>query len=104
MRLDAYRRCTWREKRGVLDVFWRRRAVASETVLRAAYEYGWWAVVALTVIALELGLVVALLAARSSGWGWWAGLAAVANGLALYRSVVRLREVEVAVEGLAARP
>ena len=94
MRLDHYRACSWREKRQVLDVFWRRGAAAPPAMVAAAYEYGWWAVASLTVIAVELALVVAVLAMRSSAWGWWVGAAEAANGLALLWAMRRLRDVE----------
>ncbi len=94
MRLDHYRACTWREKRQVLDLFWRRGRAAPPTMVAAAYEYGWWAVASLTVIAVELALVVGVLAMRASSWGWWVGAAEAANALALVWAMRRLRDVE----------
>ena len=94
MRLDHYRACSWREKRQVLDVFWRRSRTAPPSMVAAAYEYGWWAVASLTVIAAELALVVAVLAMRASAWGWWVGAAEAANALALLWAMRRLRDVE----------
>ena len=94
MRLDHYRACSGREKRQVLDVFWRRGGSAPAATVAAAYEYGWWAVVSLTVIVVELGLVVAVLAMRASVWGWWVGAAEAADALALLWAMRRLRDVE----------
>ncbi len=94
MRLDHYRACSWREKRQVLDVFWRRGAAAPPAMVVAAYEYGWWAVASLSVIAVELGLVVAVLAMRASSWGWWVGAAEAANALALLWAMRRLGDLE----------
>lgn len=93
MRLDAYRACSWSEKRVVLDAFWRRRASAPVS-LAAVYQYGWWAVLSLTVIVLELALDVAVLAAKSSGWGWGAGGAMALSDLALAWAIYRLGVVE----------
>ena len=94
MRLDHYRALTGREKRQVLDLFWRRGRSAPAATVAAAYEYGWWAVVSLTVIAAELGLVVAVLAMRASSWGWWVGAAEAANALALLWAMRRLGDLE----------
>ena len=94
MRLDHYRACSWREKRQVLDVFWRRDRPAPVAMVAAAYEYGWWAVASLTVIAVELALVVGVLAMRASSWGWWVGAAGAANALALLWAMRRLGDLE----------
>jgi hypothetical protein len=89
VRLDAYRACSWREKRVVLDAFWRRRASAPAPPV-AVYQYGWWAVASLSVIVLELALDLAVLAAKSSGWGWGAGGAMALGDLALAWAIYRL--------------
>lgn len=104
MRLDHYRACAWREKRQVLDVFWRRDRSAPPTMVAAAYEYGWWAVVSLTVIAVELALVVVVLAMHASSWGWWVGAAEAANALALAWAMRRLGDVEAVATTLEAGP
>lgn len=60
MSLDVYRSCSRSEKRDVLEAFWRRDVDAPDRILRAAREYGPWAVLCCLVLALEPIPVLAL--------------------------------------------
>jgi hypothetical protein len=56
--IDVYRSCTWKEKRDVLNVFWRRNVEASSRIGAAAVQYGYYAVICLVVVILELALIL----------------------------------------------
>ena len=73
MKLDVYRSCTWREKREVLDAFWRTRPHDSAKIVGAALQYGPWAVLSLVIVAAELAVVVGVAADRGYALGWPAG-------------------------------
>lgn len=60
MRLDVYRSCTWREKRDVLNAFWRTNADPTPRISEAALQYGFYAVICLAVIVLEMAIVIAV--------------------------------------------
>jgi hypothetical protein len=84
--IATYRSCSWREKRDVLNVFWRMNVEASSRLVEAAVQYGYYTVICLFVIMVEIALifvvgvghnaVVAGLAAASELfmiWStWWA--------------------------------
>jgi hypothetical protein len=84
--VDVYRSCSWREKRDVLNVFWRSDVEASSRLVQAAVQYGFYCIVCFVVVILELALIlvvglrhnafVAGLAAASElfmFWStWWA--------------------------------
>ncbi|MGB8196640.1 MAG: hypothetical protein WCF25_06510 [Acidimicrobiales bacterium] len=86
MNIDVYRSCSWREKRDVLNVFWRRDVEASSRLVEAAVQYGYYCLICLYVVILEVALIfvvglqhnafVAGLAAASELfmiWStWWA--------------------------------
>ena len=86
MNIDVYRSCSWREKRDVLNVFWRSDVEASPRLVEAAVQYGYYCVICLYVVILEVALIfvvglshntfVAGLAAASElfmFWStWWA--------------------------------
>jgi hypothetical protein len=84
--IDVYRSCSWREKREVLEVFWRSDVEASTRLREAAQQYGYYAVICLGVVILEVALILvvalghnALVAGFSAAgelfmiWStWWA--------------------------------
>jgi hypothetical protein len=84
--IDAYRSCTWREKRDVLNVFWRTNVEVSSRVGEAAVQYGYYAIICLVIVLIELAVILgvaldrnALVAALSvlvelfTFWStWWA--------------------------------
>ncbi len=59
MNIDVYRGCTWREKRDVLNVFWRTNVDATSRIVEAAVQYGYYAVICLVVVMLEIALIFA---------------------------------------------
>jgi hypothetical protein len=58
VKVDVYRSCTWHEKRDVLNVFWRTNVDASSRIGTAAVQYGYYAVICLVVVMLELALIL----------------------------------------------
>ncbi len=60
MKLNVYRGCTWREKREVLNVFWRTNVEASSNVVDAAVQYGYYCVICFFVVMAELALIIAV--------------------------------------------
>ena len=59
MNIDVYRSCSWREKRDVLNVFWRTNVEATSRIVEAAVQYGYYAVICLVVVMLEIALIFA---------------------------------------------
>ncbi len=57
--IDLYRSCTFKEKRDVLNVFWRKNVEASSRIGTAAVQYGYYAIICLVVVMLELALILA---------------------------------------------
>jgi hypothetical protein len=57
--IDVYRSCTWREKRDVLNVFWRTNVEATSRIIEAAVQYGYYAVICLVVVMLEVAVIFA---------------------------------------------
>jgi hypothetical protein len=94
MRLDRYRACSWREKREVLNAFWRRDVASPPLIEEAAFQYGYYAVVSLVVIAIELAAVTVVGFERHDEWAWIALAAEAVNGWSTWWSVVRYREVK----------
>ena len=89
-----YRSCSWREKREVLDAFWRNKDQPSDRINQAALEYGPYAVAALVVIVLELVPVMIFTVERGNAFAWLC-VAAEAGVLAsLWWSVVRWRSLK----------
>ena len=66
VKLDVYRSCTWREKRDVLNAFWRSNVESTPRISEAALQYGYYALIAMAVIILELALVIAALIGHRS--------------------------------------
>jgi len=56
--IDVYRSCTWREKRDVLNVFWRTNVDATSRIVVAAAQYGYYAVISLVVVMAEVALIL----------------------------------------------
>jgi hypothetical protein len=56
--IDVYRSCSWREKRDVLNVFWRADVDTTTRLREAAVEYGYYATICLVVVMLELALIL----------------------------------------------
>jgi len=96
MKLDVYRSCSWKEKRQVLESFWRRGVEVPERIEVAAGQYGPWAVLCLAIVAVELVALGVFLIGHSPA------LAAVALALAgfdlwsLWWAAVRTRELHAA--------
>ncbi len=60
MNLNVYHGCSWREKRDVLNVFWRTDVEANSDVVDAAVQYGYYAVICLVVVMAELAVILAV--------------------------------------------
>jgi hypothetical protein len=56
--VDVYRSCSWKEKREVLGVFWQTNVDATTRLREAAIQYGYYAIVSLVVVMLELALIM----------------------------------------------
>jgi hypothetical protein len=93
MSLATYRTCSWREKRKVLEVFWRRDVGASSRLLEAAREYGVWAVMCCLAIALEPIPVIVVSFQHDSAFGWLAVAFELFALWSAWWSVVRLVEL-----------
>jgi len=90
----VYRSCSWREKREVLDAFWRTRDNSSDRINQAALEYGPYAVASLVVIVLELVPVMIYTVERGNAFGWLSVVAELAVLASLWWSVVRWRSLK----------
>jgi hypothetical protein len=66
VKVDVYRSCSWREKRDVLNVFWRTNIEATARIVEAALQYGYYAVVCLVVVMLEIAVIFAATIGRYS--------------------------------------
>lgn len=93
MGLVVYRSCTWREKREVLETFWRTKSSLSEKINQAALEYGPYATVCILVIAIELVPVIIYAVERSSPWAWLAVPGELLTALSLWRAHDRYRSL-----------
>lgn len=58
MKLAVYRSCSRREKRQVLEAFWRTNAHPTSRIREAAVEYGPYAALSLFIVAVELLVVI----------------------------------------------
>jgi len=74
--IDLYRSCTFKEKRDVLNVFWRKNVEASSRIGTAAVQYGYYAIICLAVVMLELALILAAALDHAS---FVAGISALAE-------------------------
>jgi hypothetical protein len=64
--IDVYRSCSWREKRDVLNVFWRTNVETTSRIREAAIQYGFYAVLCLVVVIAELALILAVALDRNA--------------------------------------
>jgi hypothetical protein len=74
--IETYRSCSWREKRDVLNVFWRTNVEASSRLVEAAVQYGYYTVICLVVIMVEIALILVVGVRHNS---FVAGLAAASE-------------------------
>ena len=58
MNIDVYRNCTFKEKRDVLNVFWRTNVESTTRIGEAAVQYGYYAVICLAIVMLEVALIL----------------------------------------------
>lgn len=92
MHLDVYRSCSWREKRDVLNVFWRSDVETPSRIVEAALQYGYYAVVCLAVVVLELALCLVVAINHNS---FVAGLVAAAEVFTIWSTWWALRRYRV---------
>ena len=96
MKLDVYRSCSRQEKREVLDAFWRTHARPSTRIRQAATQYGPYAVICLSAVALELALVIVVSIHRAFVVGGLAILLEAVVLASLVWAVVRSRALKSA--------
>jgi hypothetical protein len=89
--LDVYRSCSFKEKREVLNVFWRASSEGSERVSRAAVQYGYPAIICLVAILVESVLLTFVSIVHSSALAWLAGAGDVFMVWAIWWAVARYR-------------
>ena len=95
MKLDVYRACTRPEKRVVLGTFWRASSQSSSRIVRAAQEYGAYAIIYVAAIAIEV-LVVMVAGFRHVAIVGWLALGAELFVLwSLWWSIVRYRALRM---------
>jgi len=75
--IDVYRGCTWKEKRDVLNVFWRSNVETTTRIGEAAVQYGYYALICLAVVMVELGLILIVALNHSSFVAWLAAIAEI---------------------------
>lgn len=66
MKIDVYRSCTWREKRDVLNVFWRTNVDASSRIVEASVQYGYYAIICLVVVMVEVAFILGVAIDRNA--------------------------------------
>jgi hypothetical protein len=64
--IDVYRSCTWKEKRDVLNVFWRTNVEATSRVGEAAVQYGYFAIICLAIVIVELAVILGVALDRNA--------------------------------------
>lgn len=94
MALDVYRSCSWSEKREVLYTFWRIQKNPTERILRAALQYGPFAIASISVIAFELLLVLLASVIGHYRWGWIDVLVELMVLASLRWSIIRYRTLK----------
>jgi hypothetical protein len=75
MNLDVYRGCSFKEKRDVLSAFWRSGVDATPRIMEAAVQYGYYTVLCLGVIVVELALILVVAVSHGSLVEWFTALA-----------------------------
>lgn len=93
--LDHYRSCSWREKRQVLDAFWRTDSNPTERFVKATVEYGHYAIICLEVVLAEIAIIAAVAIRRGSSLAWWSLGAEVLVMFATWWAVVRYRALHI---------
>ena len=58
MNIKVYRGCSFKEKRDVLNVFWRTNVDTTARIGEAAVEYGYYAIICMVVVILEVALIL----------------------------------------------
>jgi xanthine dehydrogenase iron-sulfur cluster and FAD-binding subunit A len=66
VKVDVYRSCTWKEKRDVLNGFWRTNVEVSSRVGEAAVQYGYYAIICLVVVIFELAVILGVALDRNA--------------------------------------
>jgi len=66
VKIDVYRSCTWREKRDVLNVFWRTNVDATSRIVEASVQYGYYAIICLVVVMLEVAFILGVALDRNA--------------------------------------
>jgi hypothetical protein len=89
MKLDVYRSCSWKEKRQVLETFWRSTGDPSPKIVEAAKQYGPPAVLCLIIMAIEMVIVTTVGLVRGYVWGWAALVVSVLVLLSLWWAIMR---------------
>jgi hypothetical protein len=74
MNLDVYRGCSFKEKRDVLNAFWRSGVEATPRITEAAVQYGYYTVILLGVIVVELALILVVAVSHGSIVAWFTAL------------------------------
>jgi hypothetical protein len=92
VKIDVYRSCSWREKRDVLNVFWRTNVEATSRIVEAAVQYGYYAVICLVVVMLEIAVIFAATIERHS---FVAGFCAAAELFMLWSTRWALKRYRV---------
>ena len=95
VKLDHYRSCTWREKRQVLDLFWRTQSNPDQLIVTSALEYGYYAVICLEVVLVEIATIAVVIFGHGSSLAWWALVAEALVMFATWWAVVRYRALKV---------
>lgn len=90
--LDVYRSCTWKEKRDVLNVFWRSNVEATSRIVDAAVQYGYYAVLCLVVVMMELALILVVSLKHNS---FVAGISAAAELFMLWSTWWALKRYRI---------
>jgi hypothetical protein len=91
MNIDVYHGCTFKEKRDVLNVFWRKNVEASSRIGTAAVQYGYYAIVSLVVVMLELALILAVALDRNALVAALSVMAVIFNIWATWWAIKRYR-------------
>jgi hypothetical protein len=66
VKVDVYRSCSWREKREVLGVFWSPNVETTARLGEAALQYGYYAIICLVAVMLELALILVVALERNA--------------------------------------
>jgi hypothetical protein len=74
MNLDVYRGCSFKEKRDVLNAFWRSGVDTTPRITEAAVQYGYYTLICLGVIVAELALILAVAISHGSFVEWLSAL------------------------------